>query len=86
MLHLSTQCLFQIEQDGDIATLKYRLQESTKNDQYVIDFYSTFVPESMRGKGVAEKLVRTGLAWANDQGYTIEASCWYVEKFLRKKR
>ena len=43
----------------------------------------TFVPESLRGQGIAEKLVRTGLAWAREQGYQIEASCWYVRRFLR---
>jgi len=85
-MHLPEQSLFQIEQGSDIATMKYRVKSSTENNQYVIDFYSTFVPESMRGKGVAEKLVRAGLTWAKEEGYTITASCWYVEKFLRKKR
>jgi len=48
-----------------------------------IDFTYTFVPETLRGHGIAEKLVRTGLAWAREQGYSIEASCWYVRRFLR---
>ena len=48
-----------------------------------IDFTYTFVPQSLRGQGIAEKLVRTGLAWARQQGFEIEASCWYVRKFLR---
>lgn len=86
MMHLPEQSLFQIGQGSDIATMKYRINSSTENNQYVVDFYSTFVPESMRGKGVAEKLVRAGLTWAKEEGYTITASCWYVEKFLRKKR
>ena len=38
--------------------------------------------KSVVGKGLAEKLVRTGLAWANQQGLKIRASCWYVQKFL----
>ncbi len=48
-----------------------------------IDFTYTFVPETLRGHGIAEKLVRTGLAWAREQGFEIEASCWYVQRFLR---
>ena len=48
-----------------------------------INFSRTYVPDAARGKGVAEALVRHGLQWANEQGYTIQASCWYVDKFLR---
>lgn len=60
------------------ARLEYNLLS-----RHGIDFTHTFVPESLRGQGVAEKLVRTGLAWARQQGFDIEASCWYVRKFLR---
>lgn len=48
-----------------------------------IDFSHTYVPDALRGRGIAEKLVREALAWARDQGLHIEASCWYVRKFLR---
>ena len=50
-----------------------------------IDFKRTFVPESMRGQGVAEKLVRTGIRWAREQGYEMTASCWYAKRFLKKR-
>lgn len=77
------QC-FRIEQDGEIAVLQYEIFDSSDNVKQVIDFKSTFVPPSLRGKGIAEQLVRTGLSWAKEQDYQIEASCWYVEKFLKK--
>jgi uncharacterized protein len=72
---------FVIDSEGHQSVLRYRLFE----DQGVasIDFTSTFVPPESRGKGLAEKLVRTGLAWANEQGYKLHASCWYVAKFIR---
>ena len=63
-------------EDGQ-ALLEYHLANKT------INFHHTFVPPSMRGKGMAEKLVRVGLGWANEQQLTIEASCSYVQKFLR---
>lgn len=59
------------------AVLDYQLSGAD------INFVHTFVPPAFRGKGVAEKLVRHGLQWANEQGYQIKASCWYVQKFLR---
>lgn len=65
--------------DGQESSLEYQLMPRSG-----IDFTSTFVPETLRGQGIAEKLVRTGLAWAREQGYTIEASCWYVRRFLHK--
>lgn len=48
-----------------------------------IDFYRTFVPPEGRGSGAAQKLVRAGLRWAKSESLQINASCWYVEKFLR---
>ena len=64
--------------DNQEARLEYQLMPRGS-----IDFTYTFVPETLLGQGIAEKLVRTGLAWAQEQGYTAEASCWYVRRFLR---
>lgn len=68
---------FVIPFDGYEAVLEY--QVSGKD----IDFNRTFVPNELRGKGLAERLVRHGLKWAKSQDLTIQASCWYVQKFLR---
>ncbi len=48
-----------------------------------VDFNHTFVPDDLRGRGIAETLVRTGLSWAKDEGYDVRASCWYARKFIR---
>ena len=79
--HLPDAHKFVISQGGDEAVLAYRL--SGNGDNATINFYSTYVPPEHRGHGIAEKLVRTGLKWAKEQGFHIEASCWYVAKFLR---
>jgi uncharacterized protein len=63
------------------ALLEYRLLPD-----HGIEFSRTFVPEELRGKGIAEKLVRSGLAWAREQEYVIQASCWYVKRFLKHSR
>lgn len=60
------------------AVLDYRLLSGNS-----IDFCHTHVPEHLRGRGVAEALVRAGLAWARGEGLRIQASCWYVQRFLR---
>lgn len=70
--------------DDQPATLKYRIEKQSDADQAgsVIDFTSTYVPPQHRNSGAGEALVRRGLAWAKEQNYQIEASCWYVDKFL----
>ncbi|QSX30163.1 GNAT family N-acetyltransferase [Shewanella cyperi] len=67
---------FLLPLEGFEARLEYR----RSGDK--INFTSTYVPPELRGRGVAEKLVRAGLQWARAQGLQIQASCWYVQKFL----
>jgi hypothetical protein len=67
--------------DDAESILEYRLLPDNG-----IDFTRTFVPEVLRGQGIAEKLVRTGIAWAREQEYEMQASCWYVTRFLKHGR
>ena len=76
VIHQAEQQRFIIEQDGHECVLDYVLEGKQ------IDFTHTYVPFRLRGKGLAEELVKEGLAWAKSQGYDIQASCWYVRKFL----
>lgn len=71
---------FVVVMDGLESVLEYRLYGNR------IDFTHTFVPEALRGRGIAEKLVRTGIAWARGQDYAMEASCWYAKRFLARGR
>jgi len=75
--HQASAGRFVIRHPQGDAVLAYRLGDKQ------VDFYSTYVPPALRGKGMAEKLVRTGLHWAREHHLVIQASCWYVEKFLR---
>ncbi|PIP79398.1 MAG: N-acetyltransferase [Gammaproteobacteria bacterium CG22_combo_CG10-13_8_21_14_all_40_8] len=77
--HQPQQSRFLVKLDSEEAVLQYELTNDTS-----VDFYRTYVPDSGRGQGIAEKLVRAGLAWAKEKGYKVEASCWYVKKFLHK--
>ncbi len=62
--------------DGHESVADYRL--SGQN----IDFNHTYVPDALRGRGVARVLVGEALLWARGEGYEIQASCWYVKRFL----
>ena len=80
VIHDPTAQVFTVTPDdaGEQAVLKYVFV----NDN-TVDFTSTFVPPALRNQGLAEKLVHAGLAWARANQFHIEASCWYVAKFLR---
>ncbi len=76
--HYPDQQKFVIPLDGDDAVLEYHLL-----NPHTVDFTHTYVPFRQRGKGHAETLVAAGLAWAKENNLTMQASCWYVDKFLK---
>ena len=66
---------------NDQAELSY-----AKPEEKVIDFQHTFVPECFRGKGVANKLIQAGLAYATDQQWQVLASCPVVSAYIRRHK
>ncbi|MBX2847992.1 MAG: N-acetyltransferase [Acidiferrobacterales bacterium] len=74
ILHESEQELFYMElEDDQKAYAKYRMVGNRQ-----VDFYSTLVPTTHRGQGLAAKLIDTGFQWATEQGLGIQTSCWYA--------
>ena len=59
------------------ATLKY-----ARSDGDTLDYKSTFVPESDRGKGIGEALVLHALDWAEENGFQVIPSCPFVQRVL----
>lgn len=79
VIHQGAHHRFLCRVDGQEAMLDYRLGGGGH-----LDFCHTHVPEALRGRGIAEALVRAGLAWARAEGMNIEASCWYVARWLHR--
>lgn len=44
----------------------------------------TFVPPELRGRGLAERLVRAALEHARGQGLRVDPACSYVATFLAR--
>lgn len=64
---------FQHKQDGKmLAEITWTLLA----DVMVMDH--TYVSESLRGQGVAKKLLDRAAEYAREQGYKMEAVCSYV--------
>ena len=53
-------------------------------DKNVINFYHTFVPEKLRGKGIAATLVEAGLRYAGNNNLRVIPDCSYVRLFIQR--
>jgi len=84
--HQEEESLFYVLlEDEQRAYLKYR-RSGIESAIAQVDMWSTFVPESHRGKGLAGRLVEHGFSWAEEQGLHITSSCWYASKLLEKRK
>ena len=69
---------FTVSGPGGTAVLAYAPAGSG-----LVEVYSTFVPTSDRGRGVAARLVEAAVQYARAEGLRIIPSCWYVAQWLR---
>jgi len=64
--------------DGQLAHADYVLE----GDRMICTH--TFVPRELRGRGLAEQLVRAALAEARARGWRIVPACSYVATFIQR--
>ncbi|HWA28189.1 MAG TPA: GNAT family N-acetyltransferase [Lacunisphaera sp.] len=64
--------------DGHLSVCEYVLDGSR------MIFTHTFVPPELRGRGVAEALVRAALAEARAARRQVVPACSYVAKFIER--
>ena len=77
--HDETTHRFVLKSEGQEAVLAYSQKGSA------LDFYRTFVPEPLRGRGLAEKVVKAGFDYAKEKGLKVIPSCPYVSgPFLKR--
>lgn len=58
--------------------LEYRL------DGKRMEIYHTEVPPALRGQGVAQKLARAALEWAQEEELKVIPSCSYVAAYIQR--
>ncbi len=72
---------FETNVDGHRAYLTYMdLGKQT------LDIYRTFVPNALRGRGIAAALTEKALEYAEEMGYTVIPSCSYVERYMERQQ
>jgi predicted GNAT family acetyltransferase len=69
---------FFIEVEGQEVYTAYSL------DNNVMDIYTTYTPPNLRGRGLAEKVVRSAMEFAKENHLYIIPSCSYVAVYLQR--
>lgn len=78
--HNPGESRFEAIVDGLLCVADYHLADG------VITFTHTFVPPELRGRGIAEKLVRAALEHARKEHLRVVPACSYVGTFIRRHR
>jgi predicted GNAT family acetyltransferase len=73
---LVTSGQFELERDGQVATLHYTVAG------HVLALIHTEIPESLRGSGVASLLAKSALDWARDHFMKVDVVCPFVAAYL----
>lgn len=56
--------------------------EFTEIDSHTLDYTRTYVPNELRGQGIAAQLVEKALLYAREHNKKVLASCSYVSSYL----
>jgi len=69
---------FEAEVEGRLAVAEY------ERDQDRMIMTHTLVPPELRGRGIAEKLVRSALDYAQAEALRVVPACSYVAAFIQR--
>lgn len=79
VLHNEVKGEFQLQYPGhDPAYLRYR------QDTSGLDLYTTVVPSSLEGRGVAKVLANAAFDHVVSQQLGVKLSCWYLAGYLKR--
>lgn len=77
-MHNTDACRFEWRLGDAMAVCEYRREGDT------LDLHHTFVPDALRGRGVAAILTEEALGYAKAAGLKVIPSCSYIEGYIRK--
>ena len=76
--HNAAESRFELVHDGQLSVADYRLE----NGEMIMTH--TYVPPALRGRGIAEKLVRAALEYTQREKLRVVPACSYVDAFIRR--
>lgn len=78
VIHEKENNRFVISINGLESFVEYSVYENA------LDLYHTYTPPELRGKGLAEKVVRAAIEYAKENNLKVIPSCSYVAVFLQR--
>lgn len=76
--HILAANRFEVEVEGHRSIVTY------ERSGQVITFTHTFVPPELRGRGLAEQLVRVALEYARAEKLQVVPACSYVARYIAR--
>jgi predicted GNAT family acetyltransferase len=76
--HNAAENRFEADVEGQLSVADYQLRGTE------MIMTHTFVPPHLRGRGIAEKLVRVALEHARSERLKVVPACSYVDAFIRR--
>lgn len=76
--HNVTALRFEVDVDGGLSVADYELRDGA------MVMTHTFTPPELRGRGIAEKLVRAALDHARAEKLRVVPACSYVAAFVER--
>ena len=80
VIHNEAEHRYEATVDGQLSVCEYEIA-----DNHMV-FTHTLVPPELRGRRIAEELVRAGLAGARTRGVKVIPACSFVDAFIRRHR
>ncbi len=76
--HNAVENRFEAEVEGSLSVADYRLEDGR------MILTHTFVPPEMRDRGIAERMVRAALEYAQAEKLRVVPACSYVSVFVQR--
>ncbi|MBN1309519.1 MAG: N-acetyltransferase [Chitinispirillaceae bacterium] len=67
--------------DGKECSADYEIKETASR---IIDIYRTFVHPDLRGRGIAESLLKAVSSYAAQNGFSVQPSCSYSVLYYQR--
>lgn len=80
VVHDSTKHHFSCLVDGAECVMEYDLMDN------VADLYRTFVPEALRGRGLAERLMSAFIEFVSVNNMKVIPSCSYAVHYFKRHK
>ena len=82
VVHNKEEEMFSLSLPGhEVAFLKYRFLD---RQQTTVEMFTTVVPPSLGGRGVAKILADEAFDWAVENDLKMKLTCWYLSGYLQR--